>query len=168
MVLVAMHVDLHVEVGCQGINPLDKRNGCKLWPIFAANEILGSFSVEKSGSYSVDRGDYRLAPSMPTSSSQRISFFKPRPENPCVYCSSSSYGYGCRISPTGLHYHPNDPNRCRYCGSNSHGKGCKFNPPTTLHIRGVGGTVCVYCGSSSKGKGCALNPLGIHDPFGPT
>jgi hypothetical protein len=29
---------------------------------------------------------------------QRISFFKPKPENRCVYCNSTSYG--CRISPT--------------------------------------------------------------------
>lgn len=129
--------------------------------------IISSFFAKKPASYSVDCPDYRVAPPM-NASPQRISFFKPRPENRCVYCNATSYGYGCGISPTKLHYHPNDPNRCRYCGSNSHGKGCRFNPPTTLHIRGVGGKVCVYCGSSSKGKGCALNPLGIHDPFGPT
>jgi hypothetical protein len=99
---------------------------------------------------------------------QRISFFKLKAENRCVYCNSTNYGYGCHVSPTGLHYHPNDPNTCRYCGSSSRGKGCRFNQPTNLHIRGVGSTVCVYCGSTSKGKGCHLNPLGIHDPFGPT
>lgn len=94
------------------------------------------------------------------------SVFTPKPHNPCAYCGSSSYGEGCRISPSGRHYHPNDPKTCRFCGAVSRGKGCRFNPPTGLHVLGMGGTTCVYCGSPSKGKGCQLNPIGIHDPVG--
>ncbi len=86
--------------------------------------------------------------------------------NPCSYCGSQIYGDGCKISPNGRHYHPNDPNSCRFCGSPSRGKGCRFNPPTGLHVRGMGGRVCVYCGSTSRGKGCQLNPIGIHDTAG--
>jgi len=41
-------------------------------------------------------------------SPQKVSFFKPKPENRCLHCNATSYGYGCRISPTGLNYHPND------------------------------------------------------------
>jgi hypothetical protein len=31
---------------------------------------------------------------MTLSGTQRISFFKPKPENRCVYCNFTSYGYG--------------------------------------------------------------------------
>ena len=36
-----------------------------------------------------------------TPSPQRISFFKPRPENRCVYCNSTSYG--CHLNPLRIH-----------------------------------------------------------------
>ena len=54
--------------------------------------IIGSFFAKKPASYSVDCADYRVAPPM-NASPQRISFFKPRPENRCVYCNATSYGH---------------------------------------------------------------------------
>ena len=54
--------------------------------------ILGSFLAKKPASYSVVCPDYRVALPM-NASPQRISFFKPRPENRCVYCNATSYGH---------------------------------------------------------------------------
>jgi hypothetical protein len=55
----------------------------------------------------------------------------------CMYCSSTSYGKGCRYGPHGVHFHPDDAKKCSYCGSNSFGRGCKVNPFDNLHLHGI-------------------------------
>ena len=55
----------------------------------------------------------------------------------CVYCSSTSYGKGCRYSPQGVHFHPDSPLKCSFCGSTSYGKGCRVNPTSDIHIHGI-------------------------------
>jgi len=55
----------------------------------------------------------------------------------CVFCSSTSYGKGCRYNPSGVHFHPDNPLKCSFCGSTSYGKGCKINPSNDVHIHGI-------------------------------
>jgi len=55
----------------------------------------------------------------------------------CVFCSSTSYGKGCRYSPQGVHFHPDNPLKCSFCGSTSYGKGCRINPSGDIHIHGI-------------------------------
>ena len=55
----------------------------------------------------------------------------------CMYCSSTSYGKGCRYGPHGVHFHPDDAKKCSYCGSTSFGRGCKVNPFDDLHLHGI-------------------------------
>ena len=73
----------------------------KPWPVvsicFEREKPLsiGDFRLvfcKKPAIYSVNRRDYHTCPSM-NASPQRISFFKPRPENWCVYCNATSYGH---------------------------------------------------------------------------
>ena len=54
----------------------------------------------------------------------------------CVFCSSTSYGRGCRYSTNGVHFHPDDPKKCSYCGSTSYGKGCRYST-NGVHIHGI-------------------------------
>ena len=54
----------------------------------------------------------------------------------CVFCSSTSYGKGCRYSTNGVHFHPDDPKKCSYCGSTSYGKGCRYST-NGVHIHGI-------------------------------
>ena len=55
----------------------------------------------------------------------------------CLYCSSPSYGKGCKFGPKGAHFHPDDPKKCSYCGSSSYGKGCQLNPFGKIHLHGI-------------------------------
>jgi len=55
----------------------------------------------------------------------------------CVFCSSTSYGKGCKYSPSGIHFHPDDPKKCSFCGSTAYGRGCKYNPSGNMHIHGI-------------------------------
>jgi len=54
----------------------------------------------------------------------------------CVFCSSTSYGRGCRYSTNGVHFHPDDSKKCSYCGSTSYGKGCRYST-NGVHIHGI-------------------------------
>ena len=54
----------------------------------------------------------------------------------CIYCGSTSYGYGCPYSPDKVHVHLT-PDECIYCGSKEHGYGCPYNPNGQLHVHGV-------------------------------
>jgi hypothetical protein len=55
----------------------------------------------------------------------------------CVFCSSTSYGRGCRYGPKGYHFHPDDPKKCSWCGSSSYGFGCRLNPNGKEHVHGI-------------------------------
>lgn len=55
----------------------------------------------------------------------------------CLYCSSPSYGKGCKFGPKGVHFHPDDPKKCSYCGSSSYGNGCQLNPTSKIHLHGI-------------------------------
>ena len=55
----------------------------------------------------------------------------------CMFCNSTSYGFGCPYSPHRRHVHVDDPRKCIYCGSISVGRGCPYNPFSKLHVRGV-------------------------------
>ena len=59
------------------------------------------------------------------------------PLSRCVFCSSTSYGRGCRYSSSGIHFHPDDPKKCSFCGSPAYGRGCRYNPSSNVHIHGI-------------------------------
>lgn len=63
--------------------------------------------------------------------------FKRTAQSRCIYCSSPSYGKGCRYGPHGTHFHPEDGTKCAYCGSPSYGRGCRLNPTSDLHVHGI-------------------------------
>jgi hypothetical protein len=60
-----------------------------------------------------------------------------KPVSRCLYCSSVSYGKGCRFAPKGVHFHADDTKKCSYCGSPNYGKGCRMNPFNDLHLHGI-------------------------------
>lgn len=55
----------------------------------------------------------------------------------CIFCGSTSYGYGCPYSPHKRHVHPAYGSHCIYCGSVSTGYGCPYNPISKMHIKGM-------------------------------
>jgi hypothetical protein len=55
----------------------------------------------------------------------------------CMYCSSTSYGKGCKYGPSGVHFHPDNPKKCSYCGSPNFGRGCQLNPSGNIHLHGI-------------------------------
>lgn len=59
------------------------------------------------------------------------------PKSHCMFCNSTSYGFGCAYSPHKRHVHISNGQKCIYCGSVAVGMGCSMNPFSKMHIRGV-------------------------------